>query len=242
MSKQDNLTDFLTDVADAIREKKGTTEKINPQNFSEEIRGIESGGDGGVNADFILIDDTVFGFNNIQEIVIHEGVTSIGYRALRYNESVARLSLPSTLTAISDYSFNGMTNLTSLTIPASVTSIGTHAFALSVLTTLVIPQGVTRPGYGCCTNCNRLKTVTLLQTKGSVASNSYSGCTSLQYVSFPNAEVMITLEAADAFSNTTCSIIVPDALYDEWIAATNWSTYADRIVKASEYVEPTNNE
>jgi hypothetical protein len=44
MSKQDNLTDFLTDVADAIREKKGTTEKINPQNFSEEIRGIESGG------------------------------------------------------------------------------------------------------------------------------------------------------------------------------------------------------
>lgn len=44
MSKQDNLTDFLTDVADAIREKKGTTDKINPQNFSEEIRGIESGG------------------------------------------------------------------------------------------------------------------------------------------------------------------------------------------------------
>ena len=44
MSKTDNLTDFLVDVADAIREKKGTTEKINPQNFSEEIRGIESGG------------------------------------------------------------------------------------------------------------------------------------------------------------------------------------------------------
>lgn len=43
MSKQDNLTDFLVDVADAIREKKGTTEKINPQNFSEEIRSIESG-------------------------------------------------------------------------------------------------------------------------------------------------------------------------------------------------------
>lgn len=40
MSKQDNLTDFLTDVADAIREKKGTTEKINPQNFSDEIRSL----------------------------------------------------------------------------------------------------------------------------------------------------------------------------------------------------------
>lgn len=40
MSKQNNLTDFLTDVADAIREKKGTSEKINPQDFSEEIRKI----------------------------------------------------------------------------------------------------------------------------------------------------------------------------------------------------------
>ena len=42
MSKQDNLTDFLTDVADAIRTKKGTTEKINPQNFSEEIKSIKT--------------------------------------------------------------------------------------------------------------------------------------------------------------------------------------------------------
>ena len=30
-------------------------------------------------------------------------------------------------------------------------------------------------------------------------------------------------------------IIVPDALYDEWIAATNWSAYASLIFKASEY-------
>lgn len=43
MSKENNLTDFLTDIADAIREKKGTTDLINPQDFSEEIRKIESG-------------------------------------------------------------------------------------------------------------------------------------------------------------------------------------------------------
>ena len=42
MSKENNLTDFLTDVADAIREKKGTTDKINPQDFSEEIKSIKT--------------------------------------------------------------------------------------------------------------------------------------------------------------------------------------------------------
>lgn len=42
MSKQNNLTDFLTDIANSIRNKKGTTAKINPQNFSQEIRSIET--------------------------------------------------------------------------------------------------------------------------------------------------------------------------------------------------------
>ena len=44
MSKADNLKDFLTDVADAIRAKKGTTGLINPQNFSAEIASISGGG------------------------------------------------------------------------------------------------------------------------------------------------------------------------------------------------------
>ena len=42
MAKNDNLTDFLTDVADAIRAKKGTTDKINPQDFASEIASIET--------------------------------------------------------------------------------------------------------------------------------------------------------------------------------------------------------
>ena len=44
MAKNNNLTDFLTDVADAIRTKKGTTAKINPQDFSSEIASIPAGG------------------------------------------------------------------------------------------------------------------------------------------------------------------------------------------------------
>lgn len=46
MAKDNNLTDFLTDVADAIREKKGTSEPINPQDFSAEIASIKAGGNG----------------------------------------------------------------------------------------------------------------------------------------------------------------------------------------------------
>ena len=41
------LKDHLKDVADAIRAKKGTTDLINPQDFSKEIASIEGGGSGG---------------------------------------------------------------------------------------------------------------------------------------------------------------------------------------------------
>ena len=42
---------------------------------------------------------------------------------------------------------------------------------------------------------------------------------------------------SNTFSNTnsTFQIVVPDALYSSWIAATNWSALSSQIVKASEY-------
>lgn len=45
MSKSNNLTDFLTDLADGIRTKKGysSATKINPQNFRSEVESIPSG-------------------------------------------------------------------------------------------------------------------------------------------------------------------------------------------------------
>ena len=42
MSKSNNLTDFLLDIADGIRDKKGTSDKINPQDFRSEIDSLHS--------------------------------------------------------------------------------------------------------------------------------------------------------------------------------------------------------
>lgn len=46
MAKNNNLSDYLLDIADAIREKKGSSEPINAQDFSSEIASIETGGSG----------------------------------------------------------------------------------------------------------------------------------------------------------------------------------------------------
>ena len=57
MATNNNLQDFLTDVANAIRTKTGTTQPINAQNFSTEILNIQTGG-GGENTLKNLLDAT----------------------------------------------------------------------------------------------------------------------------------------------------------------------------------------
>lgn len=55
MAKTDNLIHYLTDVADAIREKEGSTDPINAQDFSQRIRDLQTGSEAGF-LDYYYID------------------------------------------------------------------------------------------------------------------------------------------------------------------------------------------
>lgn len=37
------------------------------------------------------------------------------------------------------------------------------------------------------------------------------------------------------FISQSCKIVVPDSLYDTWIAATNWASISFRIMKQSDW-------
>ena len=52
------LNETMNEIADAIREKKGTTEKIAPINFAEEIKSISAGGGESGGSTFEYLDIT----------------------------------------------------------------------------------------------------------------------------------------------------------------------------------------
>ncbi len=218
MSKQDNLTDFLTDVADAIREKKGTTEKINPQNFSEEIRGIESGGDVYVFSEE-MVDNTGYGTQRIKKLTIPTHVTRIERSAYFYLGGLVDVIMHDDITYIGFGAFNSCTGLKSIKLPRNLVEISTQAFA----------------------SCSGLNSTIIMPESLEVLGNyAFSGCSNIPCFDFRALKKVVRLTTSMVFNSTTGIFVVPDNLYDEWIAATNWSTYASRIVKASEYVEPTN--
>ena len=106
MAKTDNLTDFLTDIADTIRAKKGTTALINPQDFSSEISSIETSG--GTSKLPSVIDGSI-------EVLNEEdfgAATKIRYGAFQDCHKLKEVHIPETVKEVEHDAFYGsnMTN------------------------------------------------------------------------------------------------------------------------------------
>lgn len=65
---------------------------------------------------------------NVTEIIIPEGVTSIGFAAFWQLESLTSITIPNSLTVIGEYAFADCSSLTSINIPDGVTLIEQGAF------------------------------------------------------------------------------------------------------------------
>ena len=295
MAKNNNLKDFVTGVAGAIREKKGTTELINPQDFENEIRTIQTGidtSDATATADDIRLGKTAYGADGkmIGTIADYDGtsepasgkslfaqlvdksmtsvseedlkgITTIGNYAFYYCDRLTSIIIPSSVTSIGDYAFYGCYSLTNATIPNSVTRINTYAFySCRSLTSITIPDGVTLIGWYAFQDCSNLTNVTISDSVTTIGGKAFSDCENLMNVIIGNGVQNIDSLAFSSCGTATESgttymilattpptiqsitfrqakinkIIVPKGTLDAYKSATNWSTYADNMVEASE--------
>ncbi len=78
-------------------------------------------------------------FNEIQTLILEEGVTSIGGYAFYGCRSLSSISFPSSLTTIKYCAFQECDALTEVSLPSNVTNIGNYAFSnCDVLTSLIM--------------------------------------------------------------------------------------------------------
>ena len=264
MARTDTLGNFLTDIADAIREKNGTTDTIYAASFDEEIKNLPTGGGDEELATSYLssIDDTL-GQNTTK---LPNGITSIGDYAFYGRSNLALTSLPNSITSIGDYAFDSCGNLALTSLPSNLLKIGQRAFSYcsnlavtnlpDTLITLSdyafqscfklkitsIPAGVIEiPSY-CFRYCNSLTEITMHGNITVINNYAFQSCNTLAKIVFPNVTGVPTLSNVNAFNYTpietgTGYIYVPDSLVDSFKSATNWSTYADQIKPLSELEE-----
>ena len=181
---------------------------------------------------------TFYYCHSLSSVVIPDSVTFISNNAFYYCYSLTSIDIPDTVTNIGGSAFRYCYSLASVVIPDTITFIDEGAFYnCSSLASVVIPDSVTSIGgsafYGCCS----IASMVILGNVTSIGNSAFSGCSGMAYYDFRQCTSVPTLSGTSVFSSipSDCKIVVPDGLYDSWKAATNWSTYASKIIKASEF-------
>ena len=83
--------------------------------------------------------------------------------------------------------FNGCNKLVSITIPESITDLGTSAFyGCSSLTSVALPSGITAIGNLAFYNCSSLASVDIPSGVTSIGSYAFYGCCSLTSIALPS--------------------------------------------------------
>ncbi len=101
-------------------------------------------------------------YNRIEEVIVEEGVTSVGGCAFRNLPNLEKVSLPSTVTRIAPNAFSDDKKLTVIEIPAAVTEIGEEAFLNCVaLKEIDLPAGLQFLGEGAFGYCSMLDRIGL---------------------------------------------------------------------------------
>lgn len=95
-------------------------------------------------------------------------------------ENLTRVTIPDGVTSIGNNAFEGCCSLTDINIPSSVTSIGDSAFeSCNNLTSINIPSSVTSIGESAFYNCSSLTSIIIPPSVTSIGDFAFTGCTYL---------------------------------------------------------------
>ena len=144
------------------------------------------------------------------DVIIPDGVKSIGNLAFYGWTSLTSITIPDSLKSIGYKAFSGCKSLTSITIPDSVTSIGESAFShCTSLTGITIPDSVTNIGSFAFSGCTSMKSITIPDSVKKIGDWAFRGCTSLTNVTIGNSVTSIGESAFDGCTSLT-SVTIPD--------------------------------
>ena len=120
-------------------------------------------------------------------------------------EEIKDLVIPDGVTSIGDYAFYGCSGLTSVTIGDGVTSIGEYAFNnCSGLTSVTIGDGVTSIGEYAFNNCSGLTSVTIGSSVASISANAFNSCDNItSVISFTEEPFNLGYSGFSCYDNAT---------------------------------------
>lgn len=115
-------------------------------------------------------------------------VTTIGHAAF-FNSAVTSVTIPDSVTSISDDAFVNCPQLTNISIPNSVTFIGFSAFSSCTrLKSITLPSSLSFISGSLFSGCSQLTTIHIPVSVTSIGNNAFADCPSLMTVTYPGSK------------------------------------------------------
>jgi hypothetical protein len=160
----------------------------------------------------------------IPTIIDVKTVTSVGgwieliwhYGAFDHCTNLTSVTIPSSVTSIGDYAFLACNHLTNVVIGDGVTSIGNFAFEYCAgLTSITIPENVMNIGGDTFAECTGLTSVTIASGVTNIGDYAFDSCPSLRSVYFKGNAPNLGLSVFNGDTNATIYHL---------FSTTGWST------------------
>lgn len=124
--------------------------------------------------------------HHIQSIIL-SGIDCIHQNTFQCCSKLINISIPSTVTKISDYAFDECSSLSTLIIPESVKYLGIQTFhKCSSLSEIHLPSGITSIPRSCFAFCDNLTNITYSSNIQSFDDGAFMFCLSLKHIDIPS--------------------------------------------------------
>ena len=125
---------------------------------------------------------------SVKQIIIGEGVKSIGERAFCYCSELESVSLPDSIVEINEEAFYSCGELKSIVIPDQVESIADQTFGRCYnLVNIRLPSQLSSIGLQSFMWCSNLKNIVIPDNVTTIGAAAFKDCHSLSDVSLPNS-------------------------------------------------------